>query len=122
MPVTYDFDDNILALRMVGEYQPSDIRTALVAAIESPDHLGITGLLVDVRQSESIARRTLGDLTAIVGFLVYHARAYGGRVALLASTDIGYGMVRLADVDLVTGGVATRTFRELRDAMQWLKG
>jgi hypothetical protein len=121
MPVTYDFDGSILVMRMAGEYLLVEVRVALSAALDEAESRIVTGLLLDLSESESIATRSLGDITSIVGFLAYHAHAYGRRTALVASTDVAYGVLRLADVDFEAGGVETRLFRSHDDGLSWLK-
>ena len=123
MPVTYEFDGSILRLALRGEYPQSEIRGALTTALQDASRpVKITGLLVDLTSSLSIGKRTLGEITSIIGFLVYHARSYGGRVALVAVSDAAYGLVRMADVDLDIGGLQTHAFREVNEALRWLQG
>jgi len=120
MPVSYDFEGDILALRLVGEYGPAEIRAALVAALAERGS-EVAGLLADLRSSESIQDRTLGDLTAITGFLAYHAASYGNRIAILASTEDARERARFGIVDLAASGVITGIFPTVDDATSWLR-
>lgn len=121
MPVTYYFDGNILVMRMAGEYLLVEIRIALSAALDEAESRIVTGLLLDLSDSQSIATRSLGDITSIVGFLAYHAQSYGRRAALVASTDVAYGVLRLTDVDFESAGVDSRLFRSVEDGLSWLR-
>ena len=121
MPVTYDFDGSILVMRMAGEYLLIEIRIALAAALDEAESRIITGLLLDTSESQSIATRSLGDITSIVGFLAYHSQAYARRAALVASTDVAFGVLQIADPDFEVAGVETRLFRSYDEGMQWLK-
>lgn len=120
MPVTYDFEGDILALRLVGQYGPAEIRAALLAGLAERG-AGAAGLLADLRSSESIRNRTLGDVTSITGFLAYHAASYGNRVAIIAPTEEAYERAQFGVVDLAASGVATGIFREVDDARMWLR-
>ena len=66
MPVTFEFDDGIVVLRMTGEYLLVEVRIALTAALDDAEPRPVYGLLVDLTQSESISTRTFGDVTSIV--------------------------------------------------------
>lgn len=121
MPVTYSLDGNVLVMRMAGEYLLVEIRIALAAALDEADSRVVTGLLLDLSDSQSIASRSLGDITSIVGFLAYHAHAYGRRAALVAATDVAYGVLRLADVDFEAAGIETKVFRSVEEGMSWLQ-
>lgn len=121
MPVTFEFDGRILVLRLTGIYSLSEIRAGLVAALAEAQPRAPNGILVDVRDSESLATRTLGDMTSIVGFLAYHAAAYGNRVALVVAGDQQYALVRMAAEDLHTAGIAASVFRDVGEARRWIQ-
>lgn len=121
MPVSFEFDGRILVLRLAGIYPPAHIRAALVAALAEPRSRPLNGALVDVSESQSLATRTLGDMTSIVGFLAYHAAAFGNRIALVVSSDVAYGVVRMAAEDLRTAGIAANVFRDGAEARRWLQ-
>jgi hypothetical protein len=121
MPVAYEFDGSILVLRMTGEYLLIEIRIALAAALDEAESRIITGLLVDTSASESIATRSLGDITSVVGFLAYHSQSYGRRAALVATSDVAFGVLRMADADFDVAGVDTQLFRSYDEGMRWLQ-
>jgi hypothetical protein len=121
VPVTFEFDGRILVLRLTGIYSLSDIRAGLVTALAEPQPRSLSGILVDLRDSESLATRTLGDMTSTIGFLAYHAAAYGNRVALVVAGDQQYAVVRMSAEDLHTGGIAASVFRDANEARRWLQ-
>lgn len=121
MPVTFEIDGSVVVLHLTGIYSPSEIRAAFVAALAEPRQRPLSGVLVDVRESESLATRTLGDITSIVGFLAYHAAAYGNRVGLVVRGDAQYAVVRMAAEDLHTAGIAASVFRDADEALRWLR-
>ena len=121
MPVTFEFDDGIVVLRMTGEYLLVEIRIALSAALDDAEPRPVKGLLADLTKSDSISTRTFGDVTSIVGYLTYHAPKFGYRIALAGSSDVAYGVLRMADVDLDTSGVDAQVFRSAEEGLRWLK-
>lgn len=121
MPVSYEFDDHVLALRMVGSYEPADIRRAVVEALkEAPGH-ALKGLLFDVRASDVLTRRSANEIRAMAAFLAHVAPSFGNRIALVAGNDVGFGLMRLGAVDLESAGVTPYAFRDLTAALAWLR-
>ena len=121
MPVTYEFDGPTIALRMTGDYQPADIRHALLAALDDPAGSDATGLLFDVRDSQAIARRSAADVRAMGQFIADHAHRFGHRLALVADTDAAFGLMRLGGVGVEQRGVESRVFRDPAEAASWLR-
>lgn len=121
MPVSCEFEGSVLMLRMVGTYSPADLRAALGAALAEPGRPQLTGLIADLRYSEAIATRTLGDSTAIIGFLAYHSPSLGNRIALVTPESGDDTLLHMASVDLRTGGVDAVTFRDLGEARAWIR-
>lgn len=120
MPVTFDVEDGVLALRMVGLYEPSDIRATLLAALDDPRGASARGLLFDVRASESLSGRSISEVRAMGRFLSKHVRRIGGHVALLADADFAYGLMRLGSVVLEEEGSTVSVFRDETSARAWL--
>ena len=120
MPVTYEFDGPIVALRLNGLYELADVRAALRGALEDPRCPRVAGLLFDMRGSRSIAHRTADQVRAMAQFVATHADRFGRRLALLADTDAAFGLMRLGAVTVEQQGVETSVFRDVADAEQWL--
>ena len=120
MPVTFEFDDGILALRMVGLYETVEVRAALLTALEDPRGAAARGLLFDVRASESLSGRTTSEVRAMGRFLSQQVPRIGGRVALLAEADFAYGLMRLGGVVLEEEGATASVFRDEPSARAWL--
>jgi hypothetical protein len=121
MPVTYEIAGTTITIRMTGVYSPADIRAALVAAIAEPENPEITGLLFDVRRSQSIAGRTADEVRAMAMFLAANAQHYGRRLAIIAETDAAFGLMRLGAVGVEQYGVDAQVFRDASEAEAWLK-
>jgi hypothetical protein len=120
MPVTYEFDGAIVALRLTGNYETADVRAALRRALDDPRCPHAAGLLFDIRGSRSIAQRTANEVRAMAQFIAGHAERFGRRLALLADTDASFGLMRLGAVTVEQQGVETSVFRDAADAEEWL--
>jgi hypothetical protein len=120
MPVTYEFDGAIVALRLTGSYETADVRAALRRALDDPRCPCAAGLLFDIRGSRSIAHRTANEVRAMAQFIAAHAERFGRRLALLADTDAAFGLMRLGAVTVEQQGVETSVFRDAADAEQGL--
>jgi hypothetical protein len=122
MTVTYGFDGNVLIVRMIAEYEPADIRQAITAALAERQPEPMDGILFDVRASTALRRRTPNEIRAMAAFLAHVARDRKLRVALVADTDLAYGLMRLGAADVASVDVATMTFRDEVVAMAWASG
>ncbi|MFL5562242.1 MAG: STAS/SEC14 domain-containing protein [Gemmatimonadaceae bacterium] len=120
MSVTYEVDGSTIALRLRGEYTTAAVRATALAAFADPDAAGATGLLFDVSHSRSIAGRSASEVRAMADFLASHAERFGRRLALVASSDAAFGLMRLGAVGLEQKGVDSRVFRDLAEAEAWL--
>lgn len=121
MPVSYEFDESILVLRMVEHYLPADIRAALAAALQADARPALTGMLFDVSASTSLGARSTRDVRSMAALLSHLAPQFGGRLALLATTDLQYGQMRLGSVDVEAAGVEVWPFRDRSEALRWLR-
>lgn len=120
-PVSCVFEGSVLVLHLVGTYTPAELRAAIAAALGDPDRPRLSGLIADLRFSESIARRTLGEVTAIVGFLAYHGSSFANRIALVVPENSHDTLVVMASADLRTGGIDAATFHDIVTARAWIR-
>ena len=121
LPVSYAFSDSVLTLHMVGTYSPAELRAAVGTALAEADRPRLSGLIADLRFSQSIATRTLGDATAIIGFLAYHAPSFGNRIALVVPENSDDTLVHMATVDFQTGGIEASAFHDMVQARAWIR-
>jgi len=120
MPVEWDVDDSMISLRMTGEYEVRDIKSAFLTALDDARAVSVKGLLFDVSGSESLKERYATDVIDVGNFLASHHNRFNNRIALVAATDFGYGMMRLGSAALQTHGVVNRVFRDAAEARVWL--
>ena len=121
MPVRFEFEDGIIALRMVDLYVPDDIKKALLDGLSDPRTSGAIGLLFDVSRSKSLRTRSTDDVIAMGYFLTEHADAYSRRVALVGFDDFPFAMMRMGRVTLEREGITSEVFRESAAAREWLR-
>ena len=120
MPVNFEFDEGIIALRMTDFYVPEDIRNALLQGLADPGTLRPIGLLFDVSRSQSLGKRSAADVVAMGYFLARHADSFSRRVALVGFDDFPFAMMRMGHITLESEGIRSEVFREEANAREWL--
>ena len=116
MPVSFEIEDGVIALRMIGVYAPADIQVALLEGLKDPRAPGALGLLFDVSKSISLNARSADQVAAMGYFLARQSDAFGRRVALVGFDDFPFGMMRMGKVTLEREGVASEVFRNDKSA------
>lgn len=120
MPVSFEIEDGVIALRMIGVYAPADIQVALLEGLKDPRAPGALGLLFDVSKSISLNARSADQVAAMGYFLARQSDAFGRRVALVGFDDFPFGMMRMGKVTLEREGVRSEVFRNDKSAREWL--
>lgn len=121
MPVAYDFTNGVLRLTMEGASSPADVAAAMDAAIADDARPELHGLLLDARASTTASKRSSAEIRLIAEDVARQADHFGGRLALLAKTDVVYGLMRMGEVWVQAGGrVSSRVFRDESEALAWL--
>lgn len=120
MPVTYSFHGSLLKLELVGQYQPDDVIKTFVEAMNDPLCPNPASLLVDVRRSETLANAAIADIRRVAEFVGPYAPRVGGRAAVVAASDVHFGLSRLGSVYSDTVGVEVQVFRDVESAITWL--
>jgi len=120
MPVRFEVEDGVIALRMVDVYLPADIQAALLEGLKDPRAAGAVGLLFDVSRSISLNARSADEVAAMGYFLARQSDAFGRRVALVGFDDFPFGMMRMGKITLEREGVASEVFRSDGSAREWL--
>jgi hypothetical protein len=121
MPVTYSFPGDILEISAVGTYLPDDVTRAFREAIADPDRPTLRALLYDVRESAVVGSRSTPDVQAAIAFFQSLGPHIGGRVALLASSDTAYGVMRMAAGWAEAAGLEAAVFRDRSSALEWAR-
>ena len=120
MPVTYALVGPLLKLDLEGRYRPKDIVAQFLAGLADPSCPNRVALLLDVTRSESLETRAPHEIRRIAQFLgPYHARI-GGRCAVVARTDVHFGLSKMGSVHSEAVGVRAAVFRDCKSALDWL--
>ena len=120
MPVTYAFDGRIVVLRLSGEYSTGDLRTAIDQSLTDRGRPELTGMLFDLSESTAIEERDAADVEGMARFLANRGPRFGRRLAMVAPTDLSYGLMRMGGVTAQAQGVEAAVFRDVASARVWL--
>ena len=120
MAVGYVIREGVLTLELAGRYEPRDVVAQFLAAIDDPSCPRPVALLVDVSRSESLATRPAEEIRRVAEFLGPYAERIGGRVAVVAPSDVHFGLSRMGAVHSERVGVDAQVFRTTDEALRWL--
>lgn len=107
-------------MALAGTYEPDEIIVRFREALEDPACPSPVGLLIDTTRSESMATRPPHELARVAQYLEPFSDRIGGRCAVVAPTDVLYGLSRLAGTYAELSGIETRVFRDAAEAIAWL--
>jgi hypothetical protein len=119
--ITYHFEGDFLFTTIEGPTGYEDVKTYLDALMKEPAFRpGMPGL-IDCRNVKSLfsisdLRKTAADAKARPQMQV------PGRAAVLASSNLIYGLLRMYEVFNEGNPAEIRVFREPAEALKWLKG
>src|SRR5262245_958346 len=120
MPVLHAWEGALLRMSFVGTYEPDDIiRQFETALAEAPPSERIE-LLVDTTRSEVLGTRSPNQIRHVAQALAPYAERIGGRVAVVATEDIHFGLSRMGSVYSESVGVEAEVFRTEEEALAWL--
>jgi hypothetical protein len=119
VPVLIGEVAGILELRMIGVYETAEIRAALLSA-RAPG-VPRRGPLFDVTRSEVLGQRSHDDLRAMALFLAGESEHFGRRLALVATEQLQFGLMRLGGAYTDMEGVTTAVFVDEDSARAWLE-
>lgn len=119
MPVLYAFRGEVLELRAIGTYALTEVATAFRLALADPGRPVLRALLYDVRESQVVGSRTTIEIRDAAIFFSSLGHEVGQRVALLASTDLSYGVMRMLAAWAEDSGIDVDVFRDSDEAFRW---
>jgi hypothetical protein len=122
VPCVHRRDRDIAIVEASGSYGVGELRAAFDAALTANDDMAARGLLLDVSASESLADRTSQEVRAMAYFVASLGDRFARRFAIIAPSDLAFGMMRLGSVVTEAEGVETNVFRDREAAMAWLTG
>ena len=120
MAVEYAIRNGVLTLEMVGIYEPRDVVRAFLEAMDDPACPRPVALLFDVSRSESLATRPAHEIRRMAEYLGPYTDRIGGRVAVVAPSDVQFGLSRIGATRSESIGVTAQVFRSAEEALKWL--
>jgi len=121
MAVQYSIRENVVTLEMAGTYEPQDVTRTFLEALADPACPNPAALLVDVSRSESLPSRPAAEIRKVAEFLGPYADRVGGRVAVVAPSDVHFGLSRLGAAHSEKVGIDAQVFRTTAEALTWLE-
>lgn len=121
MAVTYVIEGDLLTLTLEGEYAPEDVIERFLSAMSGPKCPDPVTLLVDVSASASLATRPTDQIRLVAERLGEFKNRIGGRCAVVAASDVNFGLSRLGAVYSEGVGVHVEVFRDRAQALAWLR-
>ena len=98
----------------------AELRDGVDEALDAFGDEVSAGLLFDLTGSESLGDRTADDLRAMAIFLASRGSRFSSRLAMVAVTDVAYGLMRMGAVTAESQGIAAHVFRDYGSARRWL--
>lgn len=120
MPVRSVLEGDLLTIELTGTYVPPDILRTFAAALDDPACPPRVAVLIDVTRSESLATRPAEDIRAVARHLGTFAERIGGRCAVVATSEVHFGLSQMGATHSAAVGVEARVFRDRESARAWL--
>ncbi len=120
MPASYKLKADLLKIELVGATRADDVISTFVQAIHDPQCPTPVSLLLDVRQSQTLETQSVPEIRRVAEYLGPYAARIGGRAAVVAASDVHFGLSRLGSVYSESVGVEVQVFRDLESAVTWL--
>jgi len=120
MPVFTKMQDGVLYMVVDGDYTSDELRRKGAAALEDPATPTPVPVLVDMSGAAGLRKKGVEAIRGTTDF--FSARAeYVERVALLAPSDLAYGVMNQGAVFAEGRGLEARPFRTRAEALEWLQ-
>ena len=115
MGISYKLDGDVLLVRQQGVADPDDIRTVMKSAFSEMNSPKNIHLLWDARESPAEAS------SEKIKNLLHLGPALSGRIAILVSSQLQYGLARMTVAYGEQLGLSVRVLRDLDEASTWLR-
>ena len=120
MAIEHRREGNVAVVTARGRYSTAELRDVIDAALAAFGDDTSAGLLLDLSGSESVGERTAEDLRAMALFFASRGSRFSSRLAMVAVTDVAYGLMRMGAVTAESQGIAAHVFRDYGSARRWL--
>jgi hypothetical protein len=119
VPVTYTVADRLLTVRCEGTYSVGELRQLWIDVAAMRDLPLPIACVLDIRDSESILRRSVSDMRSIAEAFLQRAAIADRRLAIVTSGGARFGLMRMATTWIELAGIEAKVFRELAEAQSW---
>ena len=120
MAIEHRREGDVAVVTARGRYSMAELRDGIDEALDAFGDEVSAGLLLDLTGSESLGERTADDLRAMAIFLASRGNRFSSRLAMVAVTDVAYGLLRMGAVTAESQGIAAHVFRDYGSARRWL--
>jgi hypothetical protein len=120
MPVNYRFDESIVIVEPAGEYSTDDLRAAVLNALADTKCPASCRLLINIGGSRSIYSRSTAEINIMSRFVASQSKRFSDRIALVASDDAQFGILRMGSIGAEDKGIQSGVFRSFDEARKWL--
>lgn len=118
MPVTYSLSEGILCAELSSYYSNAEIIDCLEEALDDEGFKPGMNILIDA--TRSARARTTDEVLELVNWIRTKRDRLGMRCAIVASTDVHYGMSRMLAYYVDSHGVSVEVFRNMEDGVHWV--
>lgn len=121
MPVSWAFQNSILVVTIVEEYEYREFIEALIQAYDNPEFTKTTAVLIDARQSRSTLSGA--DMQATKRTIIGRRPAsHTGKWAMVTGPEpLRFGIGRMAALTMESMGVKAEVFTDLDAALKFLR-
>lgn len=116
--LAYHISGRVHWITLYGRYSVRAPLNALIRALRDPDAILPARILVDARESNT--SHTASEVHMVVEELTPWAPSID-RIAVVASSDLHYGLARMGSILGEGAGVESSVFREYSDALDYLE-
>ncbi len=124
MPISYRIDPErrVLIADVVGDVDDADLLAYGQALLDDPTVKQAAHELVDLRRVGGNQAVTSAGVKALAQFWIEaYAKISGGRLAIIAGSDVSYGLARMYQLYRAEGPDEIRVFRDEVEAWEWLE-
>jgi hypothetical protein len=120
MPITWTVEPGgrFVLLSIADPYTFDEWREAMTAIFTAPIFRSRMSLLVDRRDTQSLAKATVEQMNRF--FAEHQQTMVGGRCAILLSTGVDFEFARMLRSVLRIPNTSVRTFHSYTEAVDWL--
>ncbi len=120
MPVFTRMRDGVLIVTVDGDYTPGELSRAGERGLQSEDVPTPVAVLLDMSGAAGLRQKSTDELELIGEFFGERTELMT-RVAVLAPSDLAYGLMNVGGVFASSTRIPTRPFRDRAPAMEWLR-